>query len=118
MTRTAAVALSAFFALVGAGSAEPVERTVVIPGKFFAPQRLTILVGDTVTWQNGDSSTHTVTADDGSFDSGDVAPSETFASLNGTATIRGVGFFDFKHGQRGVAPNGIELHPVLRLARG
>ena len=27
--------------------------------------------------------------------------------------ITGVGFFDFFHHQRGVAPNGIELHPVL-----
>jgi len=27
--------------------------------------------------------------------------------------ITGVGFFDYLHGQRGVAPNGIELHPVL-----
>jgi len=24
-----------------------------------------------------------------------------------------VGFFDYIHGQRGVAPNGIELQPVL-----
>jgi hypothetical protein len=31
------------------------------------------------------------------------------------ATIRGIGFFDFLHGQTGVAPNGIELHPVLRF---
>jgi len=30
--------------------------------------------------------------------------------------IEGVGFFDFLHGQTGVAPNGIELHPVTRLA--
>ena len=27
--------------------------------------------------------------------------------------ITGVGFFDYLHGQRGVAPNGLELHPVL-----
>ncbi len=27
--------------------------------------------------------------------------------------VTGVGFFDYLHGQRGVAPNGIELHPVL-----
>jgi len=27
--------------------------------------------------------------------------------------ITGVGFFDYNHGQWGVAPNGIELHPVL-----
>jgi hypothetical protein len=39
----------------------------------------------------------------------------SFTKLKGTATIRGIGFFDFKHGQTGVAPNGIELHPVLRF---
>jgi len=27
--------------------------------------------------------------------------------------VTGVGFFDYVHGQSGVAPNGIELHPVL-----
>ena len=43
-------------------------------------------------------------------------PSDTsFEPLQGKATIRGVGFFDFLHGQSGVAPNGIELHPVLKL---
>jgi hypothetical protein len=41
------------------------------------------------------------------------APSSSFAHLTGAATIKGVGFFDVKHGQTGVAPNGIELHPVL-----
>jgi hypothetical protein len=33
-------------------------------------------------------------------------------------TVRGVGFFDFIHGQNGVAPNGIELHPVLEICFG
>jgi hypothetical protein len=37
----------------------------------------------------------------------------SFQPLHGTATLTGVGFFDVIHGQRGVAPNGIELHPVL-----
>lgn len=41
--------------------------------------------------------------------------SSSFTTLTGKATIRGVGFFDFLHGQTGVAPNGIELHPVLRF---
>lgn len=27
--------------------------------------------------------------------------------------LTGVAFFDYKHGQTGVAPNGIELHPLL-----
>jgi hypothetical protein len=31
------------------------------------------------------------------------------------ATLIGVGFFDHLHGQTGVAPNGIELHPVLSI---
>lgn len=30
-------------------------------------------------------------------------------------TVTGVGFFDFLHGQTGVAPNGIELHPILDI---
>ena len=29
--------------------------------------------------------------------------------------IRGIGFYDFAHGQDGLAPNAIELHPVLGL---
>jgi len=36
-----------------------------------------------------------------------------FDHLRGNATITGVGFFDFQHGQTGVAPNAIELHPVI-----
>ncbi len=31
-------------------------------------------------------------------------------------TVTGIGFFDFIHGQAGVAPNGVELHPVLSVA--
>ena len=31
--------------------------------------------------------------------------------------ISGVGFFDFLHGQTGVAPNGRELHPILNIVK-
>ena len=31
--------------------------------------------------------------------------------------VIGVGFFDFDHGQNGVAPNAVELHPVLSIHR-
>jgi len=31
--------------------------------------------------------------------------------------VTGVGFFDFLHGQTGVAPNGFELHPVLSIEK-
>ena len=33
-------------------------------------------------------------------------------------TVTGILFFDFLHGQTGVAPNGMELHPVLGLTFG
>lgn len=39
-----------------------------------------------------------------------------FTVLHGTATIAGVLFFDFKHGQRGVAPNAVELHPATSFS--
>ena len=38
------------------------------------------------------------------------------ARICGRARITGVAFFDFLHGQTGVAPNGIELHPILGFA--
>ena len=31
-------------------------------------------------------------------------------------TVTGVAFFDKLHGQEGVAPNGIELHPILNIS--
>ena len=34
---------------------------------------------------------------------------------NVMVTVTGVGFFDHIHGQTGVAPNGIELHPILAI---
>ena len=44
---------------VAAPSADAIERTVDMPGKFFVPPNLTVLAGDTVTWTNSDSSTTT-----------------------------------------------------------
>jgi hypothetical protein len=35
-----------------------------------------------------------------------------------TITLRGVGFFDYLHSQTGVAPNAIELHPILQICFG
>src|SRR5215470_13300165 len=39
----------------------------------------------------------------------------SFQTANIPVQITGVGMFDFLHGQTGVAPNGIELHPVLDI---
>jgi hypothetical protein len=45
-------------------------------------------------------------------------PTRSFQNANVPVTITGVGFFDFLHGQTGVAPNGIELHAVLDVQFG
>ena len=45
-------------------------------------------------------------------------PTSSFQTANVPVTITGVGFFDFLHGQTGVAPNGIELHAVLDIQFG
>ncbi|MSQ25137.1 MAG: hypothetical protein EXR49_02510 [Dehalococcoidia bacterium] len=43
--------------------------------------------------------------------------SRRFLPCSVSVEITGVGFFDRKHGQTGVAPNAIELHPVLAIRR-
>jgi len=42
----------------------------------------------------------------------------SFKSTSTPVTVRGVGFWDFLHGQTGVAPNGIEIHSVLNITFG
>jgi hypothetical protein len=44
------------------------------------------------------------------------SPTSSLQRVSLPIEVRGVGFFDFLHGQTGVAPNGIELHPVLSVS--
>src|SRR5438270_1679300 len=39
----------------------------------------------------------------------------SFQTANIPVQVKGVGMFDFLHGQTGVAPNGIEIHAVLNI---
>jgi len=64
-----------------------------------APERLDVLAGDTVTWTNDSVRAHTVTADDGAFDSGRMIPEDTFSRR-----------FD----ARGEVPYHCALHPFIR----
>lgn len=48
------------------------------------------------------------------FDS-EYTATGSFKKANRRVKVTGVGFYDHIHGQRGVAPNGIELHPVLNI---
>jgi hypothetical protein len=44
-----------------------------------------------------------------------LKPERRLTRTSVRARITGVGFFDQMHGQTGLAPNGIELHPILRV---
>jgi hypothetical protein len=43
------------------------------------------------------------------------SPENSRSELSMPVTVTGVAFFDVLHGQEGVAPNGIELHPILMI---
>ena len=45
-----------------------------------------------------------------------MSDTRSVARVCARARVTGVAFFDFLHGQTGVAPNGIELHPILGFA--
>ena len=67
-------------ALVMAGAAlGGGETDVAIAAKAFSPPRVTVLVGERVSWTNQDSVSHTVTAEDRSFDSGRIGGGGTFS---------------------------------------
>lgn len=54
------------------------SQTVTLVNTSFDPKQLTVPVGTTVVWVNKDSMAHTVTADDKSFNSGNLNSGETF----------------------------------------
>jgi plastocyanin len=69
-------------------------KVSIVPGagsntssRGYLPDTVTVVVGvnNTVTWTNNDNAPHTVTADDGSFNSGNLAPGATFSFTFATA---------------------------------
>jgi plastocyanin len=56
--------------------ADPYGATVETLDNVFAPQIVRVAVGETVEWSNDGRTAHTVTADDGSWDSGNLDPGQ------------------------------------------
>jgi plastocyanin len=50
---------------------------------YYSPPTITVVIGvnNTVTWLNNDIAPHTVTADDGAFDSGNLNPGQTWTHV-------------------------------------
>jgi plastocyanin len=68
---------------VGA-SPSPAAQTanaITISNFAYVPPSLTVTAGSTVTWINNDVARHTATADDLSFDTGDLPPGRNFPRL-------------------------------------
>jgi len=59
--------------------------TVKMQNSAFSPATLTVTLNSTVTWMNNDNMVHTVTASDGSFDSGDIAVGASYTRTFSTA---------------------------------
>jgi plastocyanin/Cu/Zn superoxide dismutase len=66
------------FEVQGGGTTAAEQVTIAMVGTQFDPKEISIPAGTTVVWENQSTLPHTVTADDGSFDSGTVSPGGTF----------------------------------------
>ncbi len=53
--------------------------SVSITNYAYHPADITVTKGTTITWSNGTNIVHTVTADSGMFDSGNVNPGKSFS---------------------------------------
>ena len=62
----------------GAAPTAPAGTSVRMAGSRFEPVTLTIAAGATVRWFNDDALPHTVTASDGSWDSGNLSPGGSY----------------------------------------
>jgi plastocyanin len=59
--------------------------SVSIKNMAFNPGSVSVTTGATITWSNNDTTIHTVTADDGSFNSGNIAIGATYTKVFSTA---------------------------------
>jgi plastocyanin len=79
-SRIARLAIAGLLLLAPAGAARAGAAEVGLEGTAFAPSEATVRVGETVTWTHRDGlAPHSVTADDGSFDSHPTCAAATFA---------------------------------------
>jgi predicted lipoprotein with Yx(FWY)xxD motif/plastocyanin len=69
----------------GATAAPATTSQAAIADFEFSPPTLTVAAGTTVTWTNGGAVPHTVTADDGSFESGRLTSRDRFSRAFETA---------------------------------
>jgi len=77
--RLAALSLVALVLFAPTAGAQGKTTTVSIKDFAFNPSNTTVSPGTTVTWVNNDQTAHTVTTNDGAFDSGTLQPGQSFS---------------------------------------
>ena len=81
--------------------------TVSVQDELFDPAQAEIVAGVTLTWRHDGEEQHTITADDGSFDSGIINPGDTFpVTFDASATYP---YYCQIHG----APGGIGMAGIV-----
>ena len=98
-TFVAALVILAAVLVAASPAGAAVTKTVKVYGSSFSPKSVTITAGDTVRWVNKDNDNHQIYADNGSFVSAILKPSQSFSF-----TFRAAGTYTYKD----------ELHPKIR----
>ena len=84
----AALALVLIVVMAPSATAQGTTTTVSIQDFFFSPANVSVPAGTTVTWVNEGNVPHTVTSDDGQFDSGVLMPGDSYTVMfKGQGTI-------------------------------
>jgi plastocyanin len=99
---------AALVAFAVPASASAATFTVAAQFQDFGPGQLDILPGETVEWNNVSERTHTITADDGSFDSGDFTPGSTF-----DVSFANAGTFAYHCTKHAGMTGEIDVQPVI-----
>src|SRR5215212_6245409 len=100
LLRLAALSLVALVLFAPTAAAQGKTTTVSIKNFAFNPPNATVAPGTTVTWVNNDQTAHTVTANDGAFDSGTLQPGQSYS---------------FKFDKAGTYAYHCNIHPAMTV---
>ena len=85
LTISTAIIITSCYKSKSSYNSSPTSYKITMKNSVFSPASLTVVAGSNVTWMNDDTVIHTVTATDGSFNSGDIAIGSSYSKTFSTA---------------------------------